>query len=103
MIAFQDLKLAYRNVFRNTRRSLVTIIAIMLSCAGLILFAGYVAWAVGFVIGILDKIPGAPAGLVSALRPEVLFSFFAGFVVYFALAKMGLEPPLVPLESPAQK
>ena len=39
MIAFQDLKLAYRNVFRNTRRSLVTIIAIMLSCAGLILFA----------------------------------------------------------------
>ena len=45
MIAFQDLKLAYRNVFRNTRRSLVTIIAIMLSCAGLILFAGYVAWA----------------------------------------------------------
>jgi len=42
MIAFQDLKLAYRNVFRNTRRSLVTIIAIMLSCAGLILFAGYV-------------------------------------------------------------
>jgi putative ABC transport system permease protein len=45
MIAFQDLKLAYRNVFRNTRRSFVTIIAIMLSCAGLILFAGYVAWA----------------------------------------------------------
>lgn len=45
MIAFQDLKLAFRNVFRNTRRSLVTIIAIMLSCAGLILFAGYVAWA----------------------------------------------------------
>lgn len=45
MIAFQDLKLAYRNVFRNTRRSLVTIVAIMLSCAGLILFAGYVAWA----------------------------------------------------------
>ena len=66
-------------------------------------WAGYIAWAVGFVIGILDKIPGAPAGLVSALRPEVLFSFFAGFVVYFALAKMGLEPPLVPLESPAQK
>jgi putative ABC transport system permease protein len=45
MISFQDLKLAGRNVFRNTRRSAVTIIAIMLSCAGLILFAGYVAWA----------------------------------------------------------
>jgi putative ABC transport system permease protein len=45
MIAVQDLKLAFRNVFRNTRRSLGTIIAITLSCAGLILFAGYVAWA----------------------------------------------------------
>jgi putative ABC transport system permease protein len=45
MIALQDLKLAYRNVFRNTRRSLATIVAIMLSCAGLILFAGYMAWA----------------------------------------------------------
>src|ERR1700730_13510586 len=40
-----DLKIALRNVFRNTRRSVVTIIAVMLSCAGLILFAGYVAWA----------------------------------------------------------
>lgn len=45
MISVQDLKLAARNVFRNTRRSAVTIIAIMLSCAGLILFAGYVAYA----------------------------------------------------------
>jgi putative ABC transport system permease protein len=45
MISFQELRLAGRNVFRNTRRSAVTIIAIMLSCAGLILFAGYVAWA----------------------------------------------------------
>ena len=66
-------------------------------------WAGYVAWAVGFVIGILDKIPGAPEGVVKALRPEVLSSFFAGFIVYFLLAKMGLEPPLVPLESGVKK
>ncbi|MEY2527153.1 MAG: putative transport system permease protein, partial [Verrucomicrobiota bacterium] len=45
MNLFHDLKIALRNVFRNTRRSLVTIVAITLSCAGLILFAGYVAWA----------------------------------------------------------
>ncbi|MDP9100507.1 MAG: FtsX-like permease family protein [Verrucomicrobiota bacterium] len=45
MRAIQDFKLAFRNVFRNTRRSLATIIAIMLSCAGLILFGGYVTWA----------------------------------------------------------
>lgn len=45
MTLLLDLKIALRNVFRNTRRSIVTIIAIMLSCAGLILFAGYVAWA----------------------------------------------------------
>ena len=65
-------------------------------------WAGYVAWAVGFFIGILDKIPGAPEGVVKALRPEVLSSFFAGFIVYFLLAKMGLEPPVVTLEAKAK-
>ena len=36
--------LAFRNVWRNTRRTIATILAIALSCAGLILFGGYVAW-----------------------------------------------------------
>ena len=38
-------ELALRNVLRNKRRSLSTVLAIGLSCAGLMLFGGYVAWA----------------------------------------------------------
>lgn len=37
--------LALRNVLRNKRRSVATVLAIALSCAGLMLFGGYVAWA----------------------------------------------------------
>ncbi|MBL9132422.1 MAG: hypothetical protein JNG86_14550, partial [Verrucomicrobiaceae bacterium] len=37
--------LAIRNVWRNTRRTIVTIMAVALSCAGLMLFGGYVSWA----------------------------------------------------------
>jgi cytosine permease len=62
-------------------------------------WAGYIAWATGFLVGILDKIPGAPEGLVSVDRPAVLWSFIVGFVVYFALSKAGLRPPLVELEA----
>jgi cytosine permease len=61
-------------------------------------WAGYVAWAIGFVVGILDHVPGAPAGWVKADNPAVLFSFIVGFVVYFLLSKAGLRPPLLALE-----
>ena len=37
--------LALRNVWRNSRRTLVTMMAIALSCAGLMLFGGYISWA----------------------------------------------------------
>ncbi len=62
-------------------------------------WAGYIAWAVGFVVGILDKIPGVPAAWVKADNPSVLFSFIVGFVAYFLLAKAGLRPPVVRLEA----
>jgi putative ABC transport system permease protein len=39
----EDFILALRNIGRNCRRSLVTIMATALCCAGLILFAGYVS------------------------------------------------------------
>ena len=61
-------------------------------------WAGYIAWGAGFVVGILDRIPGIPAAWVKADDPEVLFSLIAGFVVYFLLAKAGLRPPIVQLE-----
>src|SRR5437588_10177904 len=40
----QDVILALRNIGRNRRRSLVTILAVALSCSGLALFGGYVSW-----------------------------------------------------------
>jgi cytosine permease len=59
-------------------------------------WAGYAAWAVGFVVGILDKIPGAPAALVKIDNPAVLWSFAVGFVVYLLLA--GIRPPVIAIE-----
>jgi cytosine permease len=59
-------------------------------------WAGYVAWALGFFVGILDHIPGVPAAWVAADRPAALYAFVVGFVVYWALAKAGLRPPVIP-------
>jgi purine-cytosine permease-like protein len=59
-------------------------------------WAGYVAWAIGFVVGILGSIPGVPASWVKADRPAVLFSFIVGFVVYLILAKTGALPERIP-------
>jgi purine-cytosine permease-like protein len=61
-------------------------------------WAGYAAWAVGFVVGVLGSIPGAPASWVRADRPAVLFSFIVGFVVYYLLSALGVRPPVVPSE-----
>ncbi len=65
-------------------------------------WAGYSSWAVGFAVGILDHIPGVPASWVRADRPAVLLSFIVGFVVYYLLSKMGLQPQVVALEEPRQ-
>jgi cytosine permease len=58
-------------------------------------WAGYCAWALGFLVGIPDHIPGLPASLVKADDPAVLYSFGVGFVVYMVLAVAGLRPPVV--------
>ena len=56
-------------------------------------WAGYLAWAAGFVVGILGIIPniGFSYGL------ETLMSFLVGFAVYLILAELGLEPQAAPL------
>lgn len=51
--------------------------------------AGWISWAVGFIVGIaplvgLANIPAAP-----------LVAFVVGAVIYFVLAKAGLQPPVV--------
>jgi len=63
-------------------------------------WAGYAAWAVGFVVGILDRIPGVPGALVKLDNPAVLWSFVVGFVVYAVLA--GIRPPIIPQEELAK-
>jgi cytosine permease len=52
--------------------------------------AGWIAWAVGFVVGILPNlgyaVPAAP-----------VLAFVAGALVYWLCAKAGLLSPVVPL------
>jgi len=53
-------------------------------------WAGYGAWAIGFVVGISPAL-----GLKLGVEPLALASFVVGFVVYAAMAKAGLEPKIV--------
>jgi cytosine permease len=56
--------------------------------------AGWIAWALGFIVGILPliKIYDLPAAPVAA--------FVVGAIVYFLCAKMGLQSPVVPVSGP---
>jgi cytosine permease len=56
--------------------------------------AGYLAWAIGFIVGILPFLP-LPADVVPYTQPAVLYSFIVGFIVYTVLAKAGMEPKTV--------
>jgi cytosine permease len=56
-------------------------------------WAGYIAWAVGFLVGILGMLPGI--GFSYGL--ETLLSFIVGFAVYLVAAEMGFEPETVKL------
>jgi cytosine permease len=62
--------------------------------------AGYLAWAIGFAVGILPFLP-LPANVKPYVQPAVIYSYITGFVVYAILAKAGLEPKAVPMEQPA--
>ena len=61
-------------------------------------WAGYIAWIIGFLVGMPEHIPGLPAALVKADNPSALYAFACGFVIYIVLARLGLRPPLVELE-----
>ena len=62
-------------------------------------WAGYIAWLVGFLVGIPEHIPGLPSAFVKADNPASLYSFFTGFIIYLVLAKAGLRPPVVQTET----
>jgi cytosine permease len=57
-------------------------------------WAGYIAWAIGFVVAILpnDLVGGARFAFIT---PAPVIAFVIGFVVYWVLAKAGLQPPTV--------
>jgi cytosine permease len=58
--------------------------------------AGWISWALGFVIGILPNlgvdVPAAP-----------VLAFLVGAVVYFLCAKVGLVSPVLPLPGSAPR
>jgi|UPI0004790DFF cytosine permease len=58
-------------------------------------WAGYIAWLIGFLVGIPEHIPGLPPLLLKADNPSGLYSFFVGFIIYLVLARVGLRPPVV--------
>jgi len=64
-------------------------------------WAGYIAWAVGFVAAILPMI-GIPFVVAkekfSFISPATVIAFVIGFVLYAILAKAGLEPEPVELK-----
>lgn len=54
-------------------------------------WAGYIAWTMGFIVGVLPTLPLSPA-LKNYSQPAALYSFLVSFAVYAILAKAGLEP-----------
>jgi cytosine permease len=63
--------------------------------------AGWIAWAVGFVVGILPN-EMVPASLRMNIPCAPVMAFVVGAVVYFACAKMGLTTKLVPMPQKAE-
>jgi cytosine permease len=65
-------------------------------------WAGYLAWALGFLVGILPFLPVSDA-LKTYVQPAVLYSFVTGFAVYAVLAKAGMQPRTVPISLSAAR
>jgi cytosine permease len=57
--------------------------------------AGWISWALGFLVGI------APLVKIANIPAAPLFAFIVGAVVYFVLAKAGLQPPVVEMPGAA--
>lgn len=65
-------------------------------------WAGYIAWALGFLVGIAPfPFMPLPEEVKRYIQPAVLYSFIVGFVAYWALANAGMEPKVVRMETGA--
>jgi cytosine permease len=60
--------------------------------------AGYIAWAVGFIVAILPMLLPEKCGFIS---PAPVIAFVIGFVLYAVLAKAGLQPEVVEMTAAA--
>jgi len=56
--------------------------------------AGYAAWAAGFLVGMIPFLP-VSAALKNYSQPATVYSAVVAFIVYWALAKAGLQSQLV--------
>ncbi len=67
--------------------------------------AGWIAWALGFLVGILPTIMPSlhnwNTAIPDSLPAAPVAAFIVGFVVYFACAKIGLISPVVPMPNRA--
>jgi cytosine permease len=62
-------------------------------------WAGYAAWALGFIVGILPLgYIQIPADLQPYTQPAVLYSFITGLIVYTVVAKLGGQPAIVQIQ-----
>ncbi len=59
--------------------------------------AGWISWAVGFIVGI------APLVGIADVPAAPLVAFIVGAVLYFILAKAGLQPQAVPMPAAGSK
>ncbi|MEN6576605.1 MAG: cytosine permease [Phycisphaerales bacterium] len=59
--------------------------------------AGWISWAAGFVVGI------APLVGIANVPAAPLMAFIVGAVLYFVLAKAGMQPPAVPMPTAGSK
>jgi cytosine permease len=58
-------------------------------------WAGYIAWFLGFLTGIPERLPGIPAAWVKADNPAALYSLAVGFFVYLLLARLRMLPSML--------
>jgi hypothetical protein len=59
--------------------------------------AGWVAWAAGFVVGILPNLHSWKPDVFPTVPAAPVLAFVVGAVVYFLCAKMGMLSPVVPV------
>src|SRR4029078_12107683 len=63
--------------------------------------AGWIAWALGFIVGIMPNLHTLNACIPNVAAAPVA-AFIVGAVVYFLCAKVGLTSPVLPMPARAE-